>query len=90
MKLVALKRISDRLPKGQVFDEPNPRAKMLVAIGLAKPYVEPVAAPAPPVEPVVVPEPVVDEVHAHADRSVFDSIVSDASRGRGRGRSSRG
>lgn len=47
MKLIALKRISDRRPLGCIFDEPNPRAKMLVAIGLAKPYVEP-----PPAETV--------------------------------------
>lgn len=89
MKLVAVKRIGDKRPVGTVFDEPNPRAKMLVAIGLAKPYVE-------PEKPVAVAAPVVDEIHVHADRSLVDAVTMPASSTtfpiapRGRGRSSRG
>jgi hypothetical protein len=46
MRLVAIKRISEKRPMGCEFDEPNPRAKMLIAIGLAKPYEAPVVASA--------------------------------------------
>lgn len=87
MKLVAVKRIGDKRPVGTVFDEPNPRAKMLVKIGLAKPYVE----PEKPVEPVVTPEPLGVQ-YASGLSDVFP-IAADrviVPQPRGRGRSSRG
>ena len=50
MKLVALKTLSNKRPKGAIFEESNPRAKMLVAIGAAELYIElpkPSAKPEP-------------------------------------------
>ena len=52
MKLIALKTLSNKRPKGAIFEEPNPRAKMLVAIGVAEVYVEP---PTPAVKPAPAP-----------------------------------
>jgi hypothetical protein len=36
MKLIAVKNISARIPEGAIFEAVGSRAKMLIAIGLAK------------------------------------------------------
>lgn len=62
MKLVAVKKISQRRPLGAVFEESGRRAKLLVKLGLATPHDEPSApatpsSDAPAQEPVVATEP---------------------------------
>lgn len=52
MKMVALKHISNRLPKGAIFDEGNrARVRMLVHLKLAAPHTE----QPPPAAPVTTP-----------------------------------
>jgi hypothetical protein len=36
MKLIAVKNISARIPEGAIFEAIGSRAKMLIAVGLAK------------------------------------------------------
>lgn len=55
MKLRALKTLSNKRPKGAIFEESNPRAKMLVFIGAAEEVVDP---PKPAAKPEPEPAPV--------------------------------
>lgn len=78
MQLVAVKRISGKLPVGAIFEEGGTRAKMLIAIGLAKPHTPaetdtrrggrrraPVDLPPPPVaDPTTVTPPADPESEA--------------------------
>lgn len=58
MQLVAIKHISTQRPVGAVFNEDGSRARILLALGLAKPYEEaPPVVAAAPVEPVETAEP---------------------------------
>jgi hypothetical protein len=53
MKLVAVKHISNRLPKGSIFEASSRHGRVLIAIKAATPYVPP---PPDPLEPIPDPQ----------------------------------